>query len=203
MRDNSATMRSLVFDIHWELEGLYNCCKCDVVMRLRGSYESKSIVKALRKGPGKVIPSDIMDCDDLKDHIQYGVNTARQALPIEWAFTAVMYDALEGVETTGGGVLMCATDRVRNLADQDCHLGPFSTRGFVRWLQRKGLADVSPSPIVRGIQGWFFEFDRTKCRKQIDKVMAEHKAFKKTLRKDQIGQDHSSMDEWRDRYDYF
>ena len=202
MRDDSATMKSLVFDAHWELEGVYNCCKCDIVMRLRGAYESKSRVKELRKGPGKVMPSTIMDYDDLKDHIRFHVNTAQQALPIEWAFTAVLHDAMEGVESTGG-VLLCATDRVRDLVDQDCHLGPFSTRGFVRWLKRKGLADVSPSRIVQGIEGWFFELDRRKCRQQTDKVMAEVKAFKKTLRKDQIGQDHSIMDTWGERHDYF
>lgn len=160
-----ANQDSLIIEPEWRIETMISNCSADVVCRLGGEYmRDNDFDQAVQHSKGEGVDSFILP--KIKDHLklytyvrdQY---TVAAAVPIWVAFSGVLSDCVNGVtykkdnRLTRNTRLFIATDNV--VGEGDVHLGPFSTRGFCRWLEENDLATISTTRAGR-VQGWCFDF---------------------------------------------
>ena len=183
----NATPSSLVHSLEWEIEEIYNCCKGTMLMRLRAGYTSQVEVNRLVKQGCKRAESTVHNFNnlDFAERLRWETDDPAFAIPLETAYAAVIQDMLGAYQ----GPLWMATDRIRNFADQDVHLGPFSVRSIVRWMEREDLAKVTQGPTASGVTGWIFTLKKGKCRAFVASKVREYKEFVSGLPDEEVNSD--------------
>ena len=142
-------MTKYAYAPEWEIDSYPGCCKAEVVLRLDAVYTNTRGTHIRR----------LRDCDDIKQ----GCYTSDFAMPIHILFSAVLSDML------AGDSLFTAVDRTGRMRGQDVHTGSFSTRAFVRWLDKNKLAKLS-AITANGLTMWSIRINRTKCRTHVNNV---------------------------------
>jgi hypothetical protein len=162
-----ATTKHLVHNAYWEVESIPGCCAVVVPHRLRAEYSTKT--EADNAAAGKTLSNDFLH--DLNR--RWGVEWA---VPIDIAFAAVLLDLLEDCMYDVEPTFMVA-DQTGKRPYGDVLLGPFTSRGFIRWLRRTKLATIHKGLTAKGEDGpvgtWTFKLNIKRCRRYVEKKQEE------------------------------
>jgi hypothetical protein len=132
----AATTRSLVYQPHWDIDGMTACCGANVLLRLEASYcngpQRREQIRRLQQDNFRVRAAE-----GYLNLVNGGLHSTAHAIPYNMAMAAVLQDMMGE-----GPVLWICTDNILPAEGGDVHQGPFSTREMTAWLPRHGLADV-------------------------------------------------------------
>jgi hypothetical protein len=151
----------------WEIVPMPSCCSADVVTRLRGEYTTKTV--ADKQAAKLDMAAYYNEALPLPEFLRENLFAEGHAIPLDICFAAVVEDMSRH---ESGANLFIATDNVTKHREGDVEVGTFHTRGFMRWLARKGLAQV-----IRGVNGvgddgrittWSARLNIPKCKHYVN-----------------------------------
>ena len=141
----------LVSGMQWHIEEMPQCCGATVLCRLEACYHARAgIVKKIKDMQKLSINfsfTPLTQIASLSDHVQSKHYSPWLAIPVKLAYASVLEHLIDN--RCNKDKLFLVTDNVSRPLMGDVMLGPFSSRNFVRWLEREGLADVHRGATAR------------------------------------------------------
>lgn len=173
----------LLYQPHWQITNFFGCCQAKILYRLGAAYITGGTAVAFRKkinrrGPN--FPAKTWKPNHLVDGVKDTNSTQSysHSIPVEVAFCAVLKDMRDRF----GGQLWFMCDNVSGRGDT--HKGAFSTRNFVKWLEKNKLATTVTTNKTRGnLLGYCVTLKPKLCDKRIKAGCALLTDFRRRVRR--------------------